>query len=90
MNKQGLISEISGTTGFNREETGRVIETILRTIGQKLGKGEEVHLVGFGTFSVGTRKPSSGRNPRTGEPISIASVTQPKFRAGKTLKQLVS
>lgn len=90
MNKQGLITEVSETTGLNREETGRVLETVLKMIGRQLRNGEEVHLVGFGTFSVGTRKSSSGRNPRTGEPISIAPVTQARFRAGKTLKQLVN
>ena len=90
MNKQELISAVSEQTGFNRNDTGRVVEAMLSKIGEILVRGDEVRLVGFGTFSVTKRKPSTGRNPRTGEPMDIASTAQPKFRAGKTLKELVN
>jgi DNA-binding protein HU-beta len=63
---------------------------MLDTIGSELKKGNEVRLVGFGSFSVSTRKASVGRNPRTGEPMSIKATAQPKFRPGKGLKDLVS
>ena len=60
------------------------------TIQTTLDKGDEVSLVGFGTFSVARRKASTGRNPRTGEPMTIPASTQPKFKAGKGLKDAVN
>ena len=90
MNKRMLISEISRETGVNRDEAGLVVETVLKQIGHVIARGEEVRLVGFGAFSLGRRKASSGRNPRTGEPINVASVPQAKFRAGRNLKERVS
>ena len=90
MNKQELIVAVSEETGLNRGDTGRVVEALLSKIGKTLEDGREVRLVGFGTFSVTRRKPSTGRNPRTGEPMNIGSTSQPKFRAGKVLKELVN
>ena len=55
-------------------------------ISDALKRGDEVRLVGFGTFTLSRRKASTGRNPRTGEPMTIASSAQPKFKAGKLLK----
>jgi DNA-binding protein HU-beta len=55
-----------------------------------LKKGDEVRLVGFGTFSVAKRKASTGRNPRTGEAMQIKASSQPKFKAGKGLKDAVN
>jgi DNA-binding protein HU-beta len=90
MNKQELIVAVSEETGMNRGDTGRVVEALLSKIGKTLEDGREVRLVGFGTFSVTRRKPSTGRNPRTGEPMNIGSTSQPKFRAGKVLKERVN
>ena len=90
MNKQELIAIVAESTGLARADAGRAVEAVLDTIGAVLKKGGEVRLVGFGSFSVGKRKASVGRNPRTGEPMSLASSSQPKFRAGKVLKDLVS
>jgi DNA-binding protein HU-beta len=55
-----------------------------------LQRGDEVRLVGFGTFSVNQRKASTGRNPRTGEPMKIGASSQPKFKPGKSLKEAVN
>ena len=60
-----------------------------RSSPRRLKRGDEVRLVGFGNFSVTRRKPSTGRNPRTGEPIQIKASSQPKFRPGKALKDAV-
>jgi len=90
MNKQELIGVVAQATGLPRSDTARAVESMLETIGAELQRGGEVRLVNFGTFSVGVRKASPGRNPRTGEPISIDATRQPKFRAGKQLKDLVS
>ncbi len=90
MNKQELIGAVAEATGLARNDASRVIEAMLDTIGSELQKGNEVRLVGFGNFSVSKRKASMGRNPRTGEPMSIKATAQPKFRPGKVLKDLVS
>jgi DNA-binding protein HU-beta len=90
MNKQELISVVADQTGLARTDASRAVESMLDTIGAELKKGNEVRLVGFGSFSVTTRKASVGRNPRTGEPMSIKATSQPKFRPGKGLKDLVS
>ena len=90
MNKQELIATVAGSTGLHRNDAARVVEAVFGTITDTLRRGEDVRLVGFGTFSVGRRKASTGRNPRTGEPMSIASSAQPKFRPGKGLKDSVS
>ena len=66
------------------------MEAVFDTISAQLKKGDEVRLVGFGTFSLSRRKASEGRNPRTGEPMSIKASTQPKFKAGKLLKDHVN
>ena len=90
MNKQDLIGIVAERTGLPRADAARAVEAMLDAIGAELRRGGEVRLVNFGTFSVGVRKASPGRNPRTGEPISIDATRQPKFRAGKQLKDLVS
>jgi DNA-binding protein HU-beta len=69
--------------------TFRIAETMLDIITATLKRGDEVRLVGFGSFSVTRRKASVGRNPRTGEPMQIKATSQPKFRPGKVLKDAV-
>jgi DNA-binding protein HU-beta len=66
------------------------VEAVFDTITATLKKGGEVRLVGFGTFSVSKRKASTGRNPRTGEPMAIKASSQPKFKSGKGLKDSVN
>jgi DNA-binding protein HU-beta len=90
MNKQELIGAVAEATGLTRNDAGKAVESVFDTISTALGRGDEVRLVGFGTFSVSRRKASTGRNPRTGEPMSIAASTQPKFKAGKGLKDTVN
>jgi DNA-binding protein HU-beta len=90
MNKQELIAVVADQTGLARTDTARVVESMLETITAELNKGAEVRLVGFGNFSVSRRKASTGRNPRTGEPMSIKATSQPKFRPGKVLKDAVN
>jgi DNA-binding protein HU-beta len=90
MNKQELIAVVADQTGLARADTARVVEGLLDTITTQLKKGGEVRLVGFGNFSVSRRKASTGRNPRTGEPMNIKATSQPKFRPGKVLKDSVN
>ena len=90
MNKQELIGHVADRAGLSRSEAGRAVETMLDVITSTLKRGDEVRLVGFGNFSVTRRKASTGRNPRTGEPMQIKESTQPKFKAGKGLKDSVN
>lgn len=90
MNKNDLISTVADNSGLSRSDAGKAVESIFDAIQKSLGKGEEVRLVGFGTFSVAHRKASTGRNPRTGETMQIKASNQPKFKAGKGLKDAVN
>ena len=90
MNKQELIGHVADRAGLNRNDAVRAVETMLEVIMSALKRGDEVRLVGFGNFSVTRRKASTGRNPRTGEPMQIKESTQPKFKAGKGLKDAVN
>lgn len=89
MNKQELISQVADRAGLNRNDSARAVETMLEIVTATLKRGDEVRLVGFGSFSVTRRKSSTGRNPRTGEPMQIKASVQPKFRPGKVLKDAV-
>jgi DNA-binding protein HU-beta len=90
MNKQELIGAVAESAGLTRADASKAVESVFDSISAALRKGDEVRLVGFGTFSVSKRKASTGRNPRTGEPMSIAASSQPKFKAGKGLKDSVN
>jgi len=90
MNKQELIGTVAETTGLSRSDASKAVEGVIEAISSALKRGDEVRLVGFGTFTVSRRKASTGRNPRTGEPMQIKESSQPKFKAGKGLKDLVN
>ena len=86
MNKAELVAEIAKNTGLTKVDSERATEALLNTVAATLKKGDEVRLVGFGTFSVTKRPASTGRKPRTGAEIKIPASKQPKFKAGKSLK----
>ena len=90
MNKQELIGQVADVSGLSKGDASKAVEAVFDTISNSLKKGDEVRLVGFGTFSVTKRKASTGRNPRTGEPMTIKASSQPKFKAGKILKDSVN
>ncbi len=90
MNKNELISAVADTSGLSKNDASTAVEGVFDAIQKSLSKGDEVRLVGFGTFSVAKRKASTGRNPRTGEPMTIKASNQPKFKAGKGLKDAVN
>jgi DNA-binding protein HU-beta len=90
MNKQELIANVADTSGLTRSDSVKAVEAVFDTIAAALKKGDEVRLVGFGTFTISKRKASTGRNPRTGEPMTIKASSQPKFKAGKGLKDAVA
>jgi DNA-binding protein HU-beta len=90
MNKVELIAKVAKETKLTNRDATEVIEATMENIMKALQEGDEVRLVGFGTFSVTRRKASEGRNPRTGETIAIPETRNPKFRAGRNFKKAVS
>ncbi|HSR72068.1 MAG TPA: HU family DNA-binding protein [Kiloniellales bacterium] len=90
MNKNDLIAVVSSKTGLSKSDSTGAVDCVFDAITDALKSGDEVRLVGFGTFSVSTRRASEGRNPRTGEKIQIPASKQPKFKAGKGLKDTLN
>ena len=90
MNKNDLIGAVAEASGLSKSDASSAVEGVFDAITKSLSKGDEVRLVGFGTFSVAKRKASTGRNPRTGEPMNIPASNHPKFKAGKGLKDAVN
>ena len=90
MNKNDLIAAVAGNTSMSKSDITTAIDGVFSAITDSLRGGTEVRLVGFGTFSISRRKATTGRNPRTGEAIQIPASNQPKFKAGKGLKQAVN
>ena len=88
-NKNDLIAVVAETAALTKADAGKAVDAVLAAVTNALKAGDEVRLVGFGTFSVSARAATEGRNPRTGEAISIAASKQPKFKAGKALKDAV-
>ncbi|MBX9977379.1 MAG: HU family DNA-binding protein [Alphaproteobacteria bacterium] len=90
MNKQELITQVSQHSGLTKADAERALDATIHAIQATLKSGDDVRLVGFGTFTTAQRQKSEGRNPRTGEKITIAATRLPKFRAGKQLKDAVA
>lgn len=90
MNKNDLIAKVATDADISKTDASGAVEAVLNSITATLKAGDEVRLVGFGTFSVAHRAASEGRNPRTGEKIQIPASKNPKFKAGKQLKDAVN
>ena len=90
MNKADLVSKVSELSGLTKANTEKATEALFTAITNALVDEDEVRLVGFGTFSVAKRAAREGRNPQTGKTIKIAARKQPKFSAGKSLKDAVN
>jgi len=90
VNKSQLIDKIAEGADISKAAAGRVLDSFVDAVGEALKAGEQVSLVGFGTFSIRERAARTGRNPQTGSPIEIAAAKIPAFKAGKTLKDSVN
>ncbi|SAL00367.1 histone family protein DNA-binding protein [Caballeronia arationis] len=90
MNKQELIDAVAATTRDTKASTSLAIDAILESVTQAITRGEAVQLIGFGSFSTGARAERSGRNPSTGEAITIPAAKTVKFTAGKAFKDAVN
>ncbi len=90
MNKQDVVAAVASSSGISKTSADDVVDAIFSAITDALRKGEDVRLVGFGTFSTRRRAARQGRNPRTGATIQSPASTQPKFKAGRPLKDAVN
>ncbi|HEY4146153.1 HU family DNA-binding protein [Pinirhizobacter sp.] len=86
MNKSELIADLAERAELSKADAGRALEALIEAVKASLHKGEDVSLVGFGTFTVRNRAERTGRNPRTNEEIKIPASKVPAFKAGKALK----
>ncbi|MDE1193049.1 MAG: HU family DNA-binding protein [Arachidicoccus sp.] len=90
MNKGELIDVLSDKAGTTKADAAKLLDAFTATVIETLGKGDDIALVGFGTFSVAERAARDGRNPQTGETIKIKASKVAKFKAGKALSEAVN
>lgn len=91
MNKSELVQAVANAVeGLSKADAGRAVDAVLDSVTEALKEGEQINLIGFGTFSVRERKGRTGRNPRTGEEIKIPAAKVPAFKPGKNLKDAVN
>jgi DNA-binding protein HU-beta len=90
MNKNELIAKVAKDTRLTRGEAGEAVEATIENIMRALRQGDDVRLIGFGTFTVTRRKAGEGRNPQTGKTIKLPASKRTKFKAGKRLKEAVN
>ena len=90
MNRTELISAMSEKSELTKVDTEKALKAFIDTVTEELKNGGKVQLVGFGTFEVTERAERNGRNPKTGEAITIPASKSPKFKAGKALKDIVN
>jgi DNA-binding protein HU-beta len=90
VNKNDLVAAVADSADMSKADAAKAVDSVLEAITGQLKSGGEVRIVGFGTFSVSKRAASTGRNPQTGATIQIPASNQPKFKAGKALKDAVN
>ncbi|MDZ4355824.1 MAG: HU family DNA-binding protein [Variovorax sp.] len=90
MNKTDLVAAIAADTDLSKIDAARALDSVIENLSRALARGDTVQLIGFGTFSVSDRPERSGRNPSTGEPMTIKASKAPKFSAGKALKDTIN
>lgn len=90
MNKTELIAAIAEKTELSKKDAEKALKAFTDVVVEELQKGEKIQLVGFGTFEVSERAARTGRNPQTGEEMNIPASKNPKFKAGKALKDVLN
>ena len=90
MNKTELIAAVAERAELSKKDAEKAVKAFTDVVAEELVKGEKIQLVGFGTFEVSERAAREGRNPQTGETMTIAASKAPKFKAGKALKDMVN
>ena len=90
MNKTELVAAIAEKAELSKKDAEKALKAFTEVVGEELKKGEKIQVVGFGTFEVSERAAREGRNPQTGETMTIKASKSPKFKAGKALKDAVN
>ncbi|RZT02995.1 HU family DNA-binding protein [Cuneatibacter caecimuris] len=90
MNKKELVAAIAEKSEVTKKDVEKVMQSFTEVVSEELAKGEKIQMVGFGTFEVAERAEREGRNPKSGEVMTIAASKSPKFKAGKALKDIVN
>ena len=90
MNKTELVAAMAEQTNLSKKDAEAALKAFVDVVSEELKKGEKVQLVGFGTFEVSERAAREGRNPQTGETMTIKASKTPKFKAGKALKDMMN
>jgi len=90
MNKAQLVEQLAGDMNLTKADCERILDNTIEIIKKSVKKGDDVTLVGFGTFTRAKRKARTGRNPQTGEAIKVPACTVPKFRPGKAFKEYLN
>ena len=90
MNKTELIAAVAEKAEISKKDAEKAVKAFTDVVSEELVNGGKIQLVGFGTFEVSERPAREGRNPRTGETMTIAATKTPKFRVGKALKDMVN
>lgn len=90
MNKKELVAGVAERAGVTNAQAAEVLDATLALISEALQNGDEVRLLGFGSFVVAERAASTGRNPSTGATIEIKASKQARFKPGKTLKDALN
>ena len=90
MNRVELVAAIADKAGLAKKDAEKALKAFTDVVAEELKKGEKIQLVGFGTFEVSERAAREGRNPRSGETMTIAACKAPKFKAGKALKDAIN
>ena len=90
MNKTDLIDAVAEGADLSKADAARAVDAVISSVTKALKKGDNVTVVGFGTFQVRERAARTGRNPKTGDTINIAASKNPAFKAGKALKDAVN
>lgn len=90
MNKSGIIDAVAAKAGLSKKDSEKAVNAVFAAVSEALANGDNVQLIGFGTFEVRARSARAGRNLRTGEAIEIAASKVPAFKAGKALKDAVN
>ncbi len=90
MNRMELVAAIAEKSELSKKDAEKALKAFTDVVAEELKKGEKIQLVGFGTFEVSERAAREGRNPQTGETMTIAASKSPKFKAGKALKDALN
>ena len=90
MNKTELVAAVAEQAGLSKKDAEAAVKAFTDVVAEALKAGDKIQLVGFGTFEVSERAAREGRNPRTGETMTIEASKTPKFKAGKALKEALN